>query len=119
MIKLQLYFYSFKGIPIAFGKVKAKRSYGSIEEERPYLHFDCQIDFIVFQPTVGSQLEGVVNNIELDHASVLVHNTFNAPIYGSKSAASLKLGQHVVIEVRQLKNYNGVNQMRCNLIEAL
>ena len=111
---------------MTFGKVKVRRRYGSILEEQPYLHFDCVVEFIVFQPRVGSQLVAVVNKICEDHLSLLIHGAFNAAVYSNKfgdnsgwKCASLKLGDRVLVEVLKFRNFGGVISMRSAFIKAL
>lgn len=65
---------------IAFSNVKLLQHLGNIVNEEPYIHFDIEADFIVFRPTVGCKLLGVVNKVAKTHIGCLVHGCFNASI---------------------------------------
>ena len=102
-------------------------------DEQPFLHLDCQAEAILFRPTLGSRLTGVVNKLGHDHVGCLVHHVFNAAIHKPRgghggggdggdnntwAGAELRVGQEVVIEVTKLHIFNGVVSIRGKLIEA-
>jgi len=55
--------------------------YGRILDEMPHIHYYITSDILVFEPTVGQQLTGVVNySSNPSHLSILVYGFFNASV---------------------------------------
>jgi DNA-directed RNA polymerase subunit E'/Rpb7 len=67
------------GILLAFNNVKIDGK-GMILNELPYIHFDVSCDALVFCPTAGCQLTGVVTESFHSHLSLVVHHYFNANV---------------------------------------
>ena len=79
------------GVLLSFDNVKVDKnknggSYGKILNEMPHMHFYVTCDVLVFNPSIGKSLSGVVNETFPSHVGVLVHELFNAMI----SAESLR-----------------------------
>ena len=116
--QLCLLYFRFQGVPLSFGNIKCKRRYANILEEQPYLHFTCNAELVLFQPTIGAQLDGVVNKLGHDHVSCLVHGMFNAAIFMPRNngvtwaGSNLKIGDSVTLNVTKIKNMNGVISLR-------
>ena len=78
--KLMRYSDILEGVPVNYEGFKIQQRTGSILDELPYIHFDVKVNFIVFKPTIGSTLAGIVNKIGVDYVGCLVHDCFNASI---------------------------------------
>eukprot|EP00051_Salpingoeca_urceolata_P019413 m.283478 g.283478 ORF g.283478 m.283478 type:complete len:318 (-) comp19416_c0_seq3:27-980(-) len=68
------------GIPVSYSNEVCESATSAIAADFPQLHFFVRVNFVVFTPTVGCRLVGVVNKITVDHIGLLVHGTFNAAI---------------------------------------
>jgi DNA-directed RNA polymerase I subunit RPA43 len=118
-----LNFYRTDGVLIAYNNVKIVDRVGRILDEAPYIHFNIQADFIVFKPTVGCRLKGVVNKKSPNHVGCLVHRCFNASVHKPHDlmvewqGSHLQLGEEFVFEVKKIFVHNGVMSLRgilCN-----
>ena len=85
------------------------------------LSLSLQVEFIIFQPTVGCVLKGTVNQIAKSHISCLMHSSFNASISRPQTTltawdgSALKLGQEFLFEVTSIESQNGLLFMRGEL----
>jgi DNA-directed RNA polymerase subunit E'/Rpb7 len=69
-----------QGILLAFDNVKLLGK-GTILDDFPHIHYDVAFDALVFCPTVGYQLTGLVTESSFhSHLSLVVHRYFNASI---------------------------------------
>jgi DNA-directed RNA polymerase subunit E'/Rpb7 len=77
---------SIKGVPLCFNNVRFKDNdnsssiNGHIINEMPYIHYNIVADTIVFAPTIGCILEGIITDTFHSHISISVLNYFNASI---------------------------------------
>jgi DNA-directed RNA polymerase I subunit RPA43 len=71
---------------IEIDETKNGGRFGRILNEMPHIHYYVTCDVLVFNPSVGSTLVGVVNETFPSHVGLLVHELFNAMI----SAESLR-----------------------------
>merc|ERR1712071_295131 len=53
---------------------------GKIWSEEPHIHFQVEVDTLVFGPCVGMKLTGIVNECFPSHVGMLVQSYFNAMI---------------------------------------
>jgi hypothetical protein len=79
------------GVLLSFDNIKVDKtknsgSYGKILNEMPHIHVYVKCNVLVFNPSVGTSLTGVVNETFPSHVGLLVHELFNAMI----SAESLQ-----------------------------
>lgn len=77
---LRQYSKTLNGILVAYEKVKLKTKCAEIIGDQTFLPINVTANFIVFTPTVGCILKGVVNKLSMTHIGCLVHNYFNASI---------------------------------------
>lgn len=82
---------SLGGVLLSYDNVKIDETknggrFGRILNEMPHIHYYVTCDVLVFHPSVGSILLGVVNETFPSHVGLLVHELFNAMI----SAESLR-----------------------------
>lgn len=69
-----------QGILLAFDNVELLGK-GTIFNELPHIHYKVSVDAVVFSPSVGCQLQGVVTEASYpSHLSMTVLNYFNASI---------------------------------------
>ena len=70
----------FEGVLLSFENVKTLGQ-GSILNELPHIHYDVEMDALVFRPTIGCNLSGLVTEASFhSHLSLVVHRYFNASI---------------------------------------
>lgn len=111
--KLMRYSDVLEGVPVSYEGFRIMQRSGSILDELPFIHFDVKVNFIVFKPTIGRTLVGVVNKIGVDHVGCLVHNCFNASISKSNFRNgliydSLDIGSDFIFKVIEIEAVNGV-----------
>lgn len=112
------------GVLVAYNNVKVLDHVGKIFEESPYVHFNIQADYIIFKPTIGCILKGIVNKKSPRHVGCLVHNCFNASVHKPRHEGedwvgnNLQLGEEFLFKVTNLYVHNGVMSLRGNLWEA-
>ncbi|XP_022341237.2 DNA-directed RNA polymerase I subunit RPA43-like [Crassostrea virginica] len=105
----------FGGALIAYNNIQVQQAMGLIVD--PYIHFDIVADFIVFKPTVGSILTGVVHRVFKSHVSLLVYGIFNASIKKSKSNEDqLREGSEVEFKVERIYVNNRILSMHGALL---
>jgi DNA-directed RNA polymerase subunit E'/Rpb7 len=68
------------GVLLAFENVNIVRKEGVILNELPPIHYSVEMDGLVFCPTIGTELQGVVNECFPSHVGLLVHRFFNAMV---------------------------------------
>lgn len=68
------------GILTAYKNVKLVKPYAHIVNEMPHLHCSVSLDALAFCPSIGTELEGVVNKVGSNHIGMLVANVFNASV---------------------------------------
>ncbi|XP_052066352.1 DNA-directed RNA polymerase I subunit RPA43-like [Mytilus californianus] len=111
------------GVLMAYNNVKILETVGRIFDESPYIHFNVEADFIMFRPTVGCLLKGIVNKKSTYHVGCLVHQCFNASIHKPKDMQSewegtqLQLGDEFIFKVTNIYTNNGVLSLRGNIHE--
>ena len=86
--QLMRYSEPLQGVVLSFHNVQLDRPYGAIVNEMPFIHCKVVADALVFRPTVGMQLRGVVNKIGSNHVGMLFAGVFN----GSVAEAELPKG---------------------------
>jgi len=62
--------------------------YGRILDEMPHIHYYITCDILVFNPTVGQKMTGVVNESFPTHVGILVYDFFNAMVNADSLRAS-------------------------------
>ena len=111
--RLMKYSDLLQGVPVCYENFKILQRSGSIINELPNIHFDVKVNFIVFKPSIGSKLVGVVNKIGVDHVGCLIHNCFNASVAKSNFKNgliydSLDIGSKFSFRVIGTEAVNGV-----------
>ena len=111
--RLMKYSDLLQGVPVCYENFKILQRSGSIINELPNIHFDVKVNFIVFKPSIGSKLVGVVNKIAVDHVGCLIHNCFNASVAKSNFKNgliydSLDIGSKFSFRVIGTEAVNGV-----------
>lgn len=112
---LKRYSPALQGIPMAYDKPKCVQRCGYIMDESPYIHFDVEIEYVVFQPKIGSILQGCINKVSEDNIGCLVHGTFNASIHKPHGVSNsewigkdLSGGDDIVFVVTQIHTKSGI-----------
>lgn len=68
------------GILLGYENIKMTHEKGIIHNDSSGIHIDLEGDFYVFKPTIGREMQGIVNRKGKDFVGVLVYNTFNVSI---------------------------------------
>jgi DNA-directed RNA polymerase subunit E'/Rpb7 len=114
------------GILLAFDHVKIEGK-GMILNELPYIHFDVSCDALVFCPTAGCQLTGVVTESFHSHLSLVVHHYFNANVsaefdaekelwFSQETSLGLSIGDQVQIIVGKVHESGGIISLDGSLL---
>ena len=93
-----VYCHRLGGVVIAFGNVRLLQDRAKIVDELPVLVVTVQVEYVIFKPTVGSMLVGVVTRIGSDYFGMLVHKCINASIQLKKKkliGLQLQIGKQV------------------------
>jgi len=106
--KLSQYSTKFQGVPVAFDNknVKLLSNLGNMIADQSEVHFDVQVDFVVFQPKIGETLEGVVNklmNTTRPRFGCLVHGFFYVAVNCTADEMP-EVGDKVWFSVTSLEN---------------
>jgi DNA-directed RNA polymerase I subunit RPA43 len=65
---------------VCVSKLKMLGDSGSIVAGTPFMHFEVEVDALLFRPIVGKLLVGRVNRMSSTHVGALVAGLFNATI---------------------------------------
>ncbi|NXU04504.1 RPA43 polymerase, partial [Buphagus erythrorhynchus] len=78
--ELLRYSESLQGVPVAYDNIKVVGELGDIYDDQGFIHLNVEADFIIFSPTKGKKLVGVINKVAPSHIGCLIHGCFNASI---------------------------------------
>ncbi|CAH0520716.1 unnamed protein product [Peronospora belbahrii] len=78
--QLMQYSETLQGVVLSFNNVQLDRPYGAIVNEMPYIHCKVLADALVFRPTLGMKLCGIVNKIGSNHIGMLFAGVFNGSV---------------------------------------
>ncbi|XP_041366638.1 DNA-directed RNA polymerase I subunit RPA43-like [Gigantopelta aegis] len=119
--ELHLYSTQLQGVLIGYANMKLMQTCGIVMDDDPYVHFNIQVDFIVFKPRIGCQMKGIVNKTSVDHVGCLVYGHFNASIPRPRvngtmwKGSELKPGDKCVLVVDHIFSRNRVLSMNGHL----
>ncbi|XP_070198792.1 DNA-directed RNA polymerase I subunit RPA43-like [Littorina saxatilis] len=106
----------FGGALIAYSNIKLLRDNGRVIDDAPFIHFKIQADFVLFRPSVGSCLRGVVNKVGKDHIGLLVHDHFNVSVpllqNGHREEVTVVKGDSCTFTVSHLYMHRNLLSMR-------
>ncbi|XP_071954864.1 DNA-directed RNA polymerase I subunit RPA43-like [Antedon mediterranea] len=111
---LGLYSDRLGGVMIAFSNLRMCKPTGTIVDDQAFIHFDVQLDEIIFKPAIGSWLKGIVNKKGENYIGCLVHRCFNASIPKPKHQVNgwigfdLELGEEFLFCVTRLESAHDV-----------
>lgn len=107
-------------------------SSGRIINEMPHIHFNVSCNVLVFNPSIGQKLEGVVNESFPSHVGLLVYELFNAMVSADylqangfqfdadlnewkyeKTNNAIAVGDAMKITVNKMHESNGLISMEC------
>mmetsp|Transcript_2505 Transcript_2505/g.3786 ORF Transcript_2505/g.3786 Transcript_2505/m.3786 type:complete len:234 (-) Transcript_2505:89-790(-) len=81
---LMKYHQGMNGVLLSYDNVRSSKKSrgfaGIIMNELPHVHFDVEVDALVFCANVGMKLPGVVNESFPSHLGILVFSVFNAMV---------------------------------------
>jgi hypothetical protein len=132
----------FGGVLLSFENIQMEKddnasgtngnSYGRIINEMPHIHFYVTADILVFNPSIGRELIGVVNEAFPSHIGFLVHDLFNAMVSAdslrkvgfafdpetsdwknTKSLATVVNGDKMKFNISKLHECNGLISLEC------
>lgn len=96
--------FSLNGILLGYGNIKLLSNMGTISNDSPYIHYDLMVDFFVFKPEIGKEMQGIVNRKSKDHVGILVYNAFNVSLPKPKDedewlGNSVNMGYEVLFRI--------------------
>lgn len=106
-----VYCHQLAGVVIAFGNVRLLQDRAKVVDELPVLVVTVQVEYVIFRPTVGSTLVGVVTRIGADYFGMLVHKCINASIQLKKKkliGLQLEIGKQVTFVVNNVYTEDGL-----------
>ncbi|KAK9958130.1 hypothetical protein ABG768_012304 [Culter alburnus] len=117
---------SLNGVPMAYDDIKIIGQHGDIYDDQGFIHLNIEASFVIFQPTKGSKLVGVINKMGMSHVGCLVHGCFNASVMKPSQMSleqwrdsGLSVGQSLEFEVFQLDaDTAGVLLIKGGLLES-
>ncbi|RDD39826.1 DNA-directed RNA polymerase I subunit RPA43 [Trichoplax sp. H2] len=106
-----VYCHQLAGVVLAFGNVHLLQDQAKVVDELPVLVVKVQVEYVVFKPTVGSTLIGVVTRIGADYFGLLVHQCINASIHLKKKkliGLQLQVGKNIAFLVKTVYTEDGL-----------
>ncbi|NXY01465.1 RPA43 polymerase, partial [Pteruthius melanotis] len=107
--ELLRYSESLQGVPVAYDNIKVVGELGDIYDDQGFIHLNIEADFIIFSPTKGKKLVGVINKVAPSHIGCLIHGCFNASIPKPEQMSvvqwqglGLKIGDELKFQVLHL-----------------
>lgn len=106
--EIEFYCPEVKGVPVAFNrkKVKMLSQHGVIIPGQEKTHTDFEVEFVVFSPTVGDTLKGIVHKLNPKTFGCLVHGYFYVSVKYHQGLYNEKvfvdLGDEVDLKVTKL-----------------
>ncbi|KAK6191579.1 hypothetical protein SNE40_003231 [Patella caerulea] len=124
--EVNLYSDVLQGVLISYSNIKLLQPLSLTHDDKPYLNFKIQADFIVFRPFDGCILKGVVNKTSPTHVGCLVHRHFNASIPrprkyrdGTWKGSQLEQGDEFSFKVTSVSSNNKVLFIQGTLTDEL
>eukprot|EP01095_Lingulamoeba_sp_RSL-Kostka_P007090 TRINITY_DN2239_c1_g1_i1.p1 TRINITY_DN2239_c1_g1~~TRINITY_DN2239_c1_g1_i1.p1 ORF type:complete len:371 (+),score=136.47 TRINITY_DN2239_c1_g1_i1:65-1177(+) len=74
------YYREFNGVVISYSNVRVSDKNSKLVSDLPSFHFNMSVDFVLFSPTINSEINGTVINVGYDNIGILVMGLFNASI---------------------------------------
>lgn len=105
-------------IPVSYTNVRQLGATGIICGEDPNVYFSILVEYIVFQPVVGSRIAARVEKISKSHVGLLAHGWFNCSVTkngSNDSAAQLNVGDDVIVEVLRININRRLLSLECRL----
>ena len=95
---------------------------GIIAGEDPNTYFKILVEFVIFQPSAGSQVTARVERISTSHIGLLVHDWFNASVHRSKTEplhSQVAVGDTVLVEITKTNVARRMISLESKLISIL
>ena len=109
-------------MPVSIRKVKRYGNTGIIAGEDPNTYFKILVEFVIFQPSAGSQVTARVERISTSHIGLLVHDWFNASVHRSKTEplhSQVAVGDTVLVEITKTNVARRMISLESKLISIL
>lgn len=95
------------GILLGYQNIKLLNDKGTIHDDSSGIHVDLEGDFFVFKPSVGKEMQGVVNRKGEDFLGVLVYQTFNVSIPKPQNedkwlGQDIQIGNEVLFKIQHV-----------------
>lgn len=116
------HYFRLQCVPVSIRKVKRYGTTGQIYGEDPNTYFKILVEFVIFQPSAGSQVTGQVNRLSNSHLGLLVHEWFNASIsrnYNDELHTQVGAGDTVLVEIIKTNVARRMISLECKLISIL
>lgn len=108
---------SLDGVVVCYSHLKLLSQLGRVVGSQPCLHVNVRATYIIFKPTVGSLIKGIINRMGTDFLGMLVHGIFNitVPRPRDQDPNRFTLGQEEYAEVSKVYKQNGLLSLRATL----
>ncbi|XP_055384776.1 titin homolog [Condylostylus longicornis] len=108
--KIGSYDTDLDGIILDIRNIKVLGDIGAIRFDDSFIHINIQADCYVFQPKVGSVVQGLVKHISQRQIGVIIYRVFSVPIRLSDTVNKSSIALNSEIEFR-IKNFDLQNTM--------
>ncbi|XP_049291974.1 probable DNA-directed RNA polymerase I subunit RPA43 [Anopheles funestus] len=78
--KIGRYHPKVNGIVLGYAKIRVDNALSALRLDSPFLHVRATIDYYIFQPRIGSPLQGTVNYISKQFVSAMIYRVFNVTV---------------------------------------
>uniref|UniRef100_A0A7S0J9G8 RPA43 OB domain-containing protein n=1 Tax=Calcidiscus leptoporus TaxID=127549 RepID=A0A7S0J9G8_9EUKA len=103
------YISRLRGVVLCYSNIQILDDLGCIANDDPHIHIPVSLCVLLFAPTVGDRLDGVVTRIGSDHMGLLVYGLFNVSIGNPQTPGRrpYKVGKTVTFKVASLSVVDG------------
>lgn len=103
--KIGKYDAKLDGIILEVRNIKVLGSVYPVHDDDPYNHINIRANFYVFQPQIGSIVEGVIKHISHGHVAVIIYRVFNVSIRFDRSEMqhSLHINQKISFRMKKFE----------------
>lgn len=92
---------------LGYENIRLINKKGIIHNDSSGIHIDLEGDFYVFKPTIGREMQGIVNRMGKDFVGVLVYNTFNVSVPKPQTddiwlGHEVQIGDEILFQLQQV-----------------
>lgn len=92
---------------LGYRNIKLLNEKGTIHNDSSGIHVDLEGEFFVFKPSIGKEMQGLVNRKGNDFIGVLVYNTFNVSLPKSQNddiwpGQDIHIGYEIMFKIQHV-----------------